>query len=1379
MPTTPPRGVDAGGGATLTRWRLRRTACSLLLVALTFVQTPGMQAADTKLDLVVDPGGMLSRAWSMWDPLGAFGQVGNQAYGYFWPMGPFFLAGDALQVPTWVVQRLWMALVLVVAFEGVVRLARAFGMRSDLAVVATGLAYALSPRLLTTVGPISIEAWPSALAPWVLLCLVRGSQDRNPRAAALGAALATAMVGGVNAAATFAVIPLGVIWLLTRESGPRRRALMLWWPLFTVVACLWWLVPLVILGRYSPPFLDYIETADLTTYPTTVFSALRGTSDWIPYLEPRWRAGTQLIVAPVVIVNSTIVVLAGLLGLSRRDQPHRSFLVLGLLTGLVMVTAGHLGGHGGWFAVPLHDALDGVLSPLRNVHKFDPLIRLPLVLGLGHVIDSAVRGWVAPQVRGRLLAATSHFGLTGVCLVAVVGAAMPILSGRLVPGSSFAGVPGYWRQAAAWVGSHGADQRTLLEPASKFGQYVWGNTGDEPLQPLAKAPWAVRDVIPLAPTGNIRALDAVEQALSRGQGSAGLAEYLHRMGVTYLLVRNDLQPSAAVADPTLVHQAIAGSPGIVRVRTFGPVVGGAPQIVQAGRRLTVNQGWQASYPAIEVYRVQAGAPSAVTSAHLPVVIGAPEDLLTLSDVMGDRPSVLGYDADTKAVPSGPVVLTDGLRLRNRVFGQIVDGYSPTLTEQESQRLGAARRDYLVGNDRWSTHALYRGASGVSASSSASDAGASGGSRTADLPYAAVDGDSQTQWMSDPGSAKRPSLTLDLVGTREVDRVSLTAGSVPGDTDDAPRVVVRTARGASSPTTLQPGVATTFDVPAGKTSWVRVEEVRPTSAGTFTPLALAELDVPDVTVSRWLVPPRVPTAWGAPDVISLDAGADTRTGCAQISGAVRCATGRGPRDGEEASGLRRVLRLPSAADYAVTARVIPRSGSAAAAFLQRGLYLEASASSDAVDQAAASSPLAAVDGEAGTTWIADADDQSPSFDLSWLGKRTISSLSVSLDEGAPARRPTAVTVSYAGGSQAVRLDARGRAALRPVSVSGVSLTVIDTQPTANVEPDGSVEAVGAGISELRVGGLPYAPVTLSDLPHDYGCGSGPVLSADGVPHRTAVVGSPHAIFLGQVVSLRVCDGTSISLTQGYATVQLGATALFSPDRVTLTRVGSPSLAAGAGLEPAGADGDGSLRTSPDADTLVLRHNDNPGWTATARGKSLDPVVVDGWQQGFRLPPGTTRLATTYAPTASYRGGLLLGWVLLLAEVCLWARWRRRPPADARPGLGQARLSALAASVACVVGAGVLCGTAGLLLVAGVGGVLLLVRNPLVRLAVGLAPLVLTGVWYAAEPWGGSHTWAGEHLLPQLLSVTSLALLAVTAGAADLRGRQRITGASTSR
>ena len=107
--------------------RFRLVAVCAALTALAFLQAPGRVVGDTKVDLVVDPGAWLSRAVSIWDPDGQLGQVQNQAYGYLFPMGPFFWVGDVLQLDPWVVQRLWWALLWCVACCGVVRLCRELG----------------------------------------------------------------------------------------------------------------------------------------------------------------------------------------------------------------------------------------------------------------------------------------------------------------------------------------------------------------------------------------------------------------------------------------------------------------------------------------------------------------------------------------------------------------------------------------------------------------------------------------------------------------------------------------------------------------------------------------------------------------------------------------------------------------------------------------------------------------------------------------------------------------------------------------------------------------------------------------------------------------------------------------------------------------------------------------------------------------------------------------------------------------------------------------------------------------------------------------------------------------------------------------------------
>ena len=107
--------------------RLRLTAACALLVGLAMVQSPGLLVPDTKFDLAISPAQFLSRAAHLWDPQGAFGQLQNQAYGYLWPMGPFFLLGSVADVPPWVVQRLWLALVMCVALTGAAKVARQLG----------------------------------------------------------------------------------------------------------------------------------------------------------------------------------------------------------------------------------------------------------------------------------------------------------------------------------------------------------------------------------------------------------------------------------------------------------------------------------------------------------------------------------------------------------------------------------------------------------------------------------------------------------------------------------------------------------------------------------------------------------------------------------------------------------------------------------------------------------------------------------------------------------------------------------------------------------------------------------------------------------------------------------------------------------------------------------------------------------------------------------------------------------------------------------------------------------------------------------------------------------------------------------------------------
>ena len=64
----------------------------------------------------------------LWDPQ-QFGQLQDQAVGYLFPMGPFFVLGKLAGAAAWIIQRLWISAVLITAFLGTVRLAGPAGHR--------------------------------------------------------------------------------------------------------------------------------------------------------------------------------------------------------------------------------------------------------------------------------------------------------------------------------------------------------------------------------------------------------------------------------------------------------------------------------------------------------------------------------------------------------------------------------------------------------------------------------------------------------------------------------------------------------------------------------------------------------------------------------------------------------------------------------------------------------------------------------------------------------------------------------------------------------------------------------------------------------------------------------------------------------------------------------------------------------------------------------------------------------------------------------------------------------------------------------------------------------------------------------------------------
>lgn len=1400
-------------------WLVR--VCALLVV-LAFVQAPGLVSPDTKLDLTVDPRGFLARAAHFWTDQATLGQVQNQAYGYLFPQGTFFLLGNLVGLPGWVVQRTWWGLLLGLGLVGVVRLADALGVGTPGARLVAGAAYILAPRVLTTLGPLSSETLPVVLAPWVLLGVVVGLRHGDPRRAAVLSAVAVAGMGAVNAVATAAACLAAAVWWVCHRPDARWRRFTAWWVPSLVLAVAWWAVPLLLLSRYSPPFLDVIETSAATTRWTSLVEVLRGTDDWVPFVSAEWSAGALLVSQPVAVLGTAVVAAAGLGGLLLRGMPARGRLVTVLLLGVVGIAAGHVGAVDGLFTGQVQAALDGALAPLRNVHKLDPLVRLPLVLGLANLVGRVPLPGSAPRSdmtaalrRPERRPVVAVVGLVGVALVLASSVAW---TGRLTPVGAYAQVPAYWSQVAQWLADRapaGAaagtapGDRALVAPGAPFAEQVWGTTRDEPLQALASTPWAVRDAVPLVPPGAVRALDSVQRLFADGRPSAGLAPTLAQQGVRYVVVRNDLdQASARSARPVLVHAAVTGSPGMTLVAQFGPLVGAG-----SVDGFVADAGLQPQLPAVQVYEVagvgSAGpstGPTVVPLAGVPVVQGGPESLLRLAQrgtVTG--PALLAGDAAAVGV-QGPVLVTDAPTDREGDVGRVDDRLSAVRTAGDVRQTSNVVPDNPVSADR-TTPLVVSTWSGAtpSASSSAADATEPGVVRPGDGVAAAVDGDPSTAWES---RGLLPAVgqwfQLDLANPVALGRLTLTTSMVAFG---SPVTLVAVTTSAGSVTAAVPVPGQPFDVPLfpAATSFVRVTALAVadrTGGGQFglTEVSLSSPSGP-VAIGHDLTLPAAPDGR---TVAGWDLGPELtgRRQCVAGPTQVACSPDLAVAP-EEPGRFGRTLDVPAATTVTPQVHVRSRPGPALDSLLGTASGSVVAGGSSSLNDPRGDT-FAATDGDPATSWTAAVGDLSPGLLLTLPAPRMVSGLVLTAPTGQAPARVTQVSVDLGSGPRTVDVGADGVVPVPPERTSEIRLSLTAWLPVTSVAADGTTTGAPPGLAEVQVTGAEdLAATAVNQVPGDrvvtLPCGSGPVLLVADAVVRTSVTTTVAQLTSGASVPAAPCSTGALSLPAGPVPLVVDPGPAFSVDGVELTAaVQATDTPAAVPTTRWGQTDRGVVLTAAGSDQLLaVPESTNVGWVATTSdGTVLRPIVVNGWQQGWMVPAGVSgSVRLLFAADATFRTALVVGLGLLVAlgVAVLVPAGRGRAA-----GLGaSAPRDTLVPGAIALVGVAVLVGGAtGVLVLAWLAFAAFMLNRPgsaasrltasgsaavrvLAATAAGLA--AAAGAVLSTGPWRSATGYAGDGALPQLLVLTALLVLGVAALPRRPRSNRRTasrTGSSTS-
>ncbi len=1393
-----------GASRPLPRWGLLVVVLVALVASL--LQAPGLLVADTKLDLVVDPRGFLERASHLWSSLAPFGQTQNQAYGYFFPQGAFFVATDALAVPAWVAQRIWWAILFAAGFWGIIRVTEALGIGTRPSRIIAAAAYACSPRVLTTIGAISSETTPMMLAPWVLLPVILALDGRSRRPLwqlAAASAFAVACMGAINAVATAFGAAVAVVWWLAHRPDRRWWRFTAWWVPLGIVATAWWTVPLLMLGSVSPPFLDYIESAGTTTRWTSLVEVLRGTDSWTPFISPDRMAGAILVTQPVSVLATGLVAAAGLAGLAL-PSPARGRLVLVLVIGLVGIGVGYAGAWGSPISEIARTFLDGAGAPMRNVHKLEPLIRLPLAVGLAALLARApLPGAVPRPVWRRAIAHPERAPIMAVATAVVLAVAVAtslVWTGKLAPRGAHGGIPDYWAQAAQWLASNsegpetGLPSRALVVPAAPFGSQVWGLTRDEPLQPLATTPWGSRDIVPLIPPGGIRMLDSVQRLLVAGQPSAGLAPMLAAQGIRHVVLRNDIDPvTGQSVSPAIARQTLLGSPGLVEAETFGGPVGPRPPESDGGddESITVaSAGTRPRFPAIEIFEVvtdpsfPAGART-IPVADVPVVQGGPEVLLRLHErAHPDEavPHVLSRDALAAGLPVGPITVTDTPVAREADFGRVDHQRSHALSRDDPRRTRNRVADYATEEPL--VHAVPVGPS-ITVSSSAGDATQIGAVQPGAGPAAAVDGNDSTAWLSNSGEAAVGQwLQLDFEDPIEQAVLRITTSTAAAG-PEVRFLEVRTENGSSTVHVPEAGDEVVAALPLGSTTWARIT-ARSTEDGSLGgQFGIAELSVAaegrEVELGRVL---DVPPAPAGATVTAWDLGQEHPQRLPCLDGPVQaiCLPSLG-RAAEEPGVLSR--RITTDEEIEASARLFVRSR-------QSGGLEELLTGEDAPRGVGPTSigdtrgsAFAAADGDPRTVWYAPATSSVAARDLPTVtvelpGEHEVTGVDVTLPRARVPAMPTALRVDTGESTTTVQVTAAQREqgsvsiTVPAVTTDQVEVTILDWRETRTTEPFGLSSTVPPGIADIAVRSSDGVIGARDEAPRviEIDCEDGPRLAVGEDTVRFSVTMTEAEARAGSMVEAIPCDSSVVQLGPGTSMVTVDPGEVLQVDGARLEIPAAPVGGSGSAMPVEATEWSPAHRVvevdAASDELLVIPESRNTGWVAHGPdGTRLDPVTINGWQQGWVIPAGTTGSVTlSYPLDTGYRLALFGGLALLVPLGSVLLLRREDEGTDVPPSRAwrSRRLAMLGGLAAAALIAGVPGAVLYLLVAASAWGISR--QWGPARASRGLAigagtAMALSAAVLSTGPWRSPSGYLGDDASTQALALVAVAAVVIAA------------------
>ena len=1270
-----------------------------LAFALAFWQHPGWATADTKIDLHVDPVRFLSQVASVWTSTTDLGEVHSAQYsGYLWPMGPFFAALHSIGLGAWVVQRIWLGLMYAFSVWGMLKLLDVLvgRPRGTVHVVAAGF-YLLNPYVVVFTARTSITLLGYAALPWLLLITYYGLRAagrwRGWRgwwwAAAFAAVLASTG-GGVNAAVVgwMLVGPL-VLGLYEPAMGAVRwrdaGRFLVMAGVLSVLASLWWIVPLLVHVRYGIDFLQFTEQPGTIWGTGSVSENLRLMGYWTSYIgvgfgvtRPYFSDGLTMMFNPLVVGASLLLPAFAIAAFVRaRRLSYGPFLLLLIVVGVVIETAGFPNG------TPMRGAMDWVyhhvfvLRFMRTTNKAAPLVAVGVagLLGLGaRQALEWLRTLRRPRLRTAALIAVP-VALAGLLVLA----ALPLVRGKAIDTQLQ-----FKRIAPAWVAAgHDLDSqlpqnsRAMVLPGQIFAFYKWGGTLDAILPRLTSKPVAVRYETPYSDLHAVDLLTTVDNLVQQRRLVPGeLKPLLGLMGVGSVVTGtdDDLSRSGAI-DPAAAAPVLSQQLGSAR-HNYGPV---SKLPAAAG-----DVGSSVSLPEVRSYGLAPGRGIVHVDPAGPATIvdGGAQSLADMA-AFGALPSTspILYAGDMNAttarrdaVAGANLVVGDSNRRREFLPQSTQQDLGATLGQSQPLPTGAAViNPFPAAGVNGQTVSVLDGARYLQAPSIPGEL-----QFPENGPIAAFDGDTSTAWVADRLVA--PSQRWIEVGfnaPRDVPYVDVDPLS------DAHGVVtevdvngVRHAVGRGF---------TRIRVNLHHVSRLRVtiDHVDQPKVGLGGPGGFREIRIPGFHVHQLLRPPVL---------IGRDlAGTDLRHD--SLSYVFERTTGddpfrrnpygtatvlNDPQDrGDAEAQIDRLVFAPAARSYSVQAWVYPAVTAADSTLDRMAGYKgpERFDSSSRFQDQPAYRASSAFSGRPGAGWIGLwAPAEAPDPWISWTTPRPLRVVERAADAVHPARAPADAGADQLAGR--IERPAHGRRGRnrRPAQPGHRAQLPRDVLRAAF--PAGATareqQARAVGIGSVSVAGLKPAAIPMSGPLHAP-CGTVAV-SVSGRRVPLAPQGTVAELDAGRPLRAAACGSAAAGVPMGAGVQRI--TSLPGPFSVDLLRLSSPAPSpvappvSGGRVVDAGHIGQSSVtgvRVALNGPSwLVLGESFDSGWRATCDGRSLGaPRVLDGYGNGWLAPAGCKQVSFEFAPQSGVNKSYVISAVaaaLILLFLLVGAMRRPTPAAE---------------------------------------------------------------------------------------------------------------------